>query len=223
MCSSDLDELTRKFFGGKGVVSINQPFHQTRQGWNPDWEKRYPEEYGYDPTKAKALMAEAGFGPSKPIKVNLELTPSRGTPNSEDIIEAVGNYWRTIGIDVNFVKEPDAKKRDAFTDHIYLQDSGAEEWTGSYSAGGSRLAGSTIMTISAADDLLEQIAVTLDDKKRDDLYRQMADINYNQFKHIQLLWINPEVAINQNIVSDYLFPGNITGSWTHIEYLKAAR
>ena len=51
----------------------------------------------------------------------------------------------------------------------------------------------------------------------------MADINYNQFKHIQLLWINPEVAINQNIVSDYLFPGNITGSWTHIEYLKAAR
>ena len=79
------------------------------------------------------------------------------------------------------------------------------------------------MTISAADDLLEQIAVTLDDKKRDDLYRQMADINYNQFKHIQLLWINPEVAINQNIVSDYLFPGNITGSWTHIEYLKAAR
>ena len=40
------DELNRKFFGGKGVVSINQPFHQTRQGWNPDWEKQYPEEYG---------------------------------------------------------------------------------------------------------------------------------------------------------------------------------
>jgi ABC-type transport system substrate-binding protein len=217
------DELNKNFFGGKGEISINQPFHPTRQGWNPEWEKRFPAEYGYDPAKAKALLAESGFGPGNPLKVNLELTPARGTTNSEDIIEAVGNYWRAIGIDVTFVVEPNAAKRDTFTDHIYLQDSGSEEWTGSYVAGGSRLSKSANMTISAADDILDQIAVTLDDKKRDELYRQMANINFDQRKHIQLLWINPEVVVNGDIVADYLFPGNITGGWTHIEYITAVR
>ena len=29
--------------------------------WNPDWDKRFEELYGYDPAKAKALLKEAGY------------------------------------------------------------------------------------------------------------------------------------------------------------------
>src|SRR5215813_6242237 len=29
--------------------------------WNPEWDKRYEELYGYDPAKAKALLAQAGY------------------------------------------------------------------------------------------------------------------------------------------------------------------
>ena len=36
-------------------------FYPDLPGWDPTWEKRFPEMYGYDVQAAKRLLAEAGL------------------------------------------------------------------------------------------------------------------------------------------------------------------
>ena len=48
--------------------------------WNPDWDKRFEELYGYDPAKAKALLAEAGY--SRALSSPCTSTPCRGCRRS---------------------------------------------------------------------------------------------------------------------------------------------
>ena len=63
--------MNKAFFAGKGEVMTLNAFHPTRPGWNPDWEKRYPNEYGFDPAKARALLAEAGYTASNPLNTTM--------------------------------------------------------------------------------------------------------------------------------------------------------
>ncbi len=37
------------------------------------------------------------------------------------------------------------------------------------------------------------------------------------------LWLPAEAAVNPKFVRDYVFPGAICGTWTHVDGIKAAR
>ena len=55
---------------------------------------------GYDPEKAKSLMAAAGFSPEKPVKFTIQTT--RGfKPKDYEIIQAIVGMWRKIGAEAN--------------------------------------------------------------------------------------------------------------------------
>ena len=52
-----------------------------------DWDKRFEELYGYDPVKAKALLAQAGY--AKGFEFTLYLYTLPGLPEIVDIGQAV--------------------------------------------------------------------------------------------------------------------------------------
>ena len=52
------------------------------------------------------------------------------------------------------------------------------------------------------------------------LFRSKAFAN---FQSVPLLWLDTKIAVNPKFVADYQFPGSISGSWTHLETIKAAR
>jgi ABC-type transport system substrate-binding protein len=60
--------------------------------YNPQWEERWEEMYGYNPEKARQLMAEAGYGPDNSVKVTLYNYRTRGEPEAPLIIEALPQY-----------------------------------------------------------------------------------------------------------------------------------
>ena len=221
------DELNKALFGGKGEIIYNNPYYPGRPGWNPDWQKRYQEAYGYDLPAAKALVAEAGYGPSHPLKLNLVIQPARGLASAADVVEAAGTYWKALGAEVKLITvASNAELRAPGTDdHIVLWATSASMWAGTANYGTALIESNRIwgLGLPDADLVLQQIATTLDEKKLDDLWRKMGDIYFEKYKFIPLHYLPVEIAADPKIVADYPFPGSISSNWTHLEYIKAAR
>lgn len=55
-------------------------------------------EVEYDPEKAKALLAESGYGPDNPVRFTIQTT--RGfKPKDYEMIQAIVGLWRRVGIE----------------------------------------------------------------------------------------------------------------------------
>src|SRR5215471_7345174 len=63
--------------------------------WNPDWDKRFEERFGYDPAKAKALLAQAGYPQGFEFTLYLYTLP--GLPEILDIGQVMALDFQAIG------------------------------------------------------------------------------------------------------------------------------
>ena len=52
---------------------------------------------------------------------------------------------------------------------------------------------------------------------------QAGDVMYQQHKFVPLFWLPTEASTDPKVVAGWDFPGSISGSWTHVEYLRAAK
>jgi ABC-type transport system substrate-binding protein len=81
-------------FGGPAVGHV-PPDHP----WfgKPQWQIRY------DPAEAKRLLAAAGYGPGKPLRIRVTITPSgSGQMQPQVMNEAIQEMLRAVGIEVTF-------------------------------------------------------------------------------------------------------------------------
>ncbi len=226
----DRDQLNKSLFRGKGGLMFNSHFHPTRDGWDPSWETRFKDEYGYDLEAAKKLLADAGYSAAKPLETNI-LFPSEGYGYSggEDIQEAIGAMWRKAGVTVNYLTMEIANRRkltDAqqLFNHIVLGGSSSDTWTGITTYGSAQgTARGTGMEIPEADKLLAKIRTTLDQKEQDAIWRQVGEVFYTQHREIPLFWIPVEAVVDPKYVADWYYPGAITGAWTHVYNIKAVK
>ena len=223
------DELNKAFFAGKGELMYMNTLHPTLPGWNPEWEKRFQEAWGYNPEQAKKLLAEAGYGPSKPLKTQLIPLRLTDVPESPDVVEAIATYLRAVGVEVEMVNVDvgthNTKRRNlGYENALDIRSTASHPLTGwrVYNTSRHGIRGSGV-ELFELDDLYRKVATTMDEKQSADLWRQMGDIAFEQYPQINLFWLPTEIVVNANVVSDYTFPGNISGSWTHLEAIKAAK
>ena len=90
-------EILDTIFRGKGsamYVSGYQPF---LEGWNKTWAERFDSLDGYNPARAKALLAEAGYPPGK-LELKLLSYTSPGEVEHPQVAEALGIYFDAVGI-----------------------------------------------------------------------------------------------------------------------------
>jgi peptide/nickel transport system substrate-binding protein len=90
----DKQAIMQRVLGGLGTV-VGSWMTYPNDPWATDALKK---PFPYDPAKAKALLADAGYPNGFEVTMNLTAWPGRGY--LPDVGEAVATYWEKVGIKV---------------------------------------------------------------------------------------------------------------------------
>ena len=93
----DREAIVDAVYFGKAspvYVPVYAPF---TEGWSERWVTEFEEKYGYDPERARELLAEAGYGPGD-ISINMLSTVIPGNPEIPQLIEVLSVMWEDIGV-----------------------------------------------------------------------------------------------------------------------------
>ncbi len=225
------DEINKSFFRGKGEPMYVNHFHASRPGWNPEWERRFPAEYRYEPALARKLLEEAGYGPQNPYRINFLKPAVPDVPEAEDVFDAVASYWRAVGVQVNQISMDPAQvtatgRAKAWDNHATILVTGSSQLLGfivynaSFPGIGS---GQNPVDNLGLYALIGKIKQEMDERRNAELWKQVGDLSFSLYQNVPLFWLPAEAAVNPKVVGDYVFPGAISGTWTHVDGIKAAR
>jgi Bacterial extracellular solute-binding proteins, family 5 Middle len=193
--------------------------------WNPEWDKRFEELYGYNPTKAKALLEQAGYPNGFEFTVYLYTLP--GLPEQVDIGQALALDWQAIGLKPKLVEIDFPRVREIFrTKTIHGAVFPTRHGLNSLE---------TIRILNKAKDSvvysyehpyieqrIAELGQVLAPAERARRLREIGDHKFTEFAEIPLFWLYAEAAVNPKYIAEYTFPGIITGYFTHLEYVKVA-
>ena len=191
--------------------------------WNPEWDKRFEELYGYNPTKAKALLEQAGYPNGFEFTVYLYTLP--GLPEQVDIGQALALDWQAIGLKPKLVEIDFPRVRELFrTKTIHGAVFPTRHGLNSLE---------TIRILNKAKDSvvysyehpyieqrIAELGQVLASAERAIRLREIGDHKFTEFAEMPMFWLFAEATVNPKYIAEYVFPGVITGYFTHLEYIK---
>jgi peptide/nickel transport system substrate-binding protein len=219
-------EILATIFAGKGTLAYVSGWLPISEGWNPEWEKRFEQQYGYNPAKAKALLKEAGYPNGFKMKFLAFVNP--GESEGPQVADAMGIYFKDVGIDAEIEVIDWARIRDMFRNKTIqcciwpniISWRPVEDWMriAYYSKGTGHI---------FEDEFIEKnylaLTQTVNPEERQRLARAVGDHVYDEFADIPLIWFYNEVAVNPKVVADWQYPGIGAGRSTHFQTLKAVK
>jgi ABC-type transport system substrate-binding protein len=223
----DRNEINNEIFGGAGEPMYNQGFHWSQIAWNPEWEENFERDYGYDPDKAKKLIADAGYAPGE-IKIKSLITELAQLPEMAELGEVMSIYLEPVGIQVEEVEMEFSKFVSEFRGgtmqnllsnlpRTVTQPDGAIRTFNLALPNGSVAYSETALI----QDLYPKFKASMDDDERVRLLLEMGNHKYNEYVEVPMFWLLGEILGNPAIVKDHHFSGGIAGTFTHWEFTEA--
>ncbi len=225
--SIDRQAYNDAFFHGKAEIMHLNHWHPTRLGWNPAWESDFPEQYGYDPTAARALLAQAGFDESNPVETMVELLESTTFPDAWGVGEAVGSSFHRAGARLNYlVRDPDYRRmqRENMEDDniMTIETSSADQYTGFALWGTPLVSPINANNHPAMTELTRRVLRTPDIGEQAGLWRELGDLSYQSYLTLPMLWIHADATYDPEVVAGYSFLGSLPSTWTHVHTIQGA-
>src|SRR5262245_8615696 len=224
--------LAQALFAGK-VLPVRIPGYHPQLDpaiwpgiWNPDWDTRFEELYGYDPVKAKELLAQAGYKNGFEFTMYLFTLP--GLPEQVDIGQAIALDFQAIGLQPKLVEVDFPRVREQYrtkTIHGAL-------WGGRNALRALEMArifnkakDSVVYSYEHPyiEERLEALGKVVDQAERARLLREIGDHGFAEVASMPLFFLYADAAVHPKYIAEYTFPGVITGFFTHLEYVKLAQ
>ena len=229
----DREEMLQHVLKGDGLLMLLTQYHPILGSWNEAWETDWEEQYGYDPEAAKALMAQAGYGPENPMQFTSYNYFSSDEPETAVMLEALINYWEPIGIDVtlldsewgtvrkNYRERTDFIKKGGWGNVITMRSltNRLRSWSSVQGVGGAGYY-STIIEDNYAEF---QAMSTVDYDRINQLILEVGNDKYYNFADIPFFWFTLSVIYNPDVVESWTFPGTAGSKTSHWDLLKAAQ
>jgi ABC-type transport system substrate-binding protein len=221
------DELLKVLYKGRARPMYVHGFYPDLPGWDPSWEKRFPEMYGYDVPAAKKLLAAAGY--PKGFKAKAFLFPFAGAPELIPLMEALQVQLREVGIELELEEAdwiakvvPTIRDRKASGYLLALPPSkkAVEPQIAVFNAG------KAVVHQFETDELyqmwvdLRQLA---DPQAVDAQLRKIGNYKFENFEIMPLFDVFIEVIMDPRVVEDWAFPGWDGGDIGHTWLIKACK
>ncbi len=225
----DKDLLVDTLFSGRVTVSPVGGFYPNLPGWDESWNERFDDLYGYDPDRARELLAEAGYGPDNPAKISMKVMNIFGFPESADLMQSIGVMFADIGVDVTYEewefgnyyaswtkKEPESVGfwvAPPSYKTVYAQLSLFNRSNGAIH----------LFETEELDKLFQELDRTVPPGDRADIQNQMGDILFEEYAYLPLFYIFIEFVANPNIIDTWEFPGSDGSNYGHFDLIRACR
>jgi peptide/nickel transport system substrate-binding protein len=220
------NEINQALLAGKGIPMYINNFNPSLAGWSQTWVDRFPDAYGYDPAAARTLLSEVGYNQDNPLETNVHVFRSTQLAGADDLAEVLGAYLQDIGVKVNFVQDNPATRRakgrtQQYTNHLSLGTTSAGQIVGS-SVYNSNTSFSRSATTPEIDAKFLEIRQETSDARREQLWTEYGNLVFENYTHMPLFWMPAEVVVNPEVVSDFAWPGALSGFWSHMWQLKSS-
>jgi ABC-type transport system substrate-binding protein len=221
------EELLHVLYKNRATLQYVGGFYPDMPGWDPTWEQRFPEMYGYDPDAARELLAKAGY--PNGFKAKAWLVPFAGAPELIPLVEAVQTQLLDVGIELELEQadvvasvQPTQRDRKA---HWYLRagppsKKAVEAQIALFNGGQSTVHSFEDDTIYAMWQELLQMS---DPAQREAQLRKIGNYKFENFEIIPLFDVFIEVLVDPKIVDDWAFPGWDGGDIGHVWRITACK
>jgi len=225
----DRDTMIDILYGGRAEYLIRYGMKEGHEGYVPELEERFKEMYGYDPERAKELLAEAGYPDAfaQPV-VPIVASVLAGNPEFGTMAELLQVYFEEIGMQTE-IREMDwaslralGRAREAYVINPIRNSPirpSEVHLINSYTSGGSPFDGFEDDQIQG---LIDKLTTTFDAEERDKIAAEAFTYLYEQYADMPIASIRAEVIINPEFVADWPFPGVTTTGVSHWHLIEPA-
>ena len=221
----DKETIRNTLFSGRVTTSPQIGFYESLPGWDERWLAEYDEHYGYDPDRARELLAEAGYPDG--FKVRGILMNVFGFPESADFMQALEVYFRDVGIELeleewefsNYFSSWTNKEPESFG--IWISPPSFKTVYAQLSLFNRSSGAIHFYETPKLDELFAELSSAVDLNDRDRIQREMGNILYDEYAYMPFFYIFIEFVANPSIIDNWEFPGSDGANYGHFDLITA--
>ena len=144
------------------------------------------------------------------------------------MVDIIVSYWSDVGVKVTLEQYDPTRFRSAERGFEVYNDVDIVG-TSSYPFVAQRIynwayrATSNNYTSPNLNVLGTKVRGILDLEEQALAWREWGEAVYSEYSNLNLFWLPAEATVNPDVVEDWVFSSNVTGTWTHIPYIKGVR